>query len=310
MKKQTLLFFTPLLLLAAAAQGQVVFIGGAQSDSLGWEANWDNTFPSLANPGNIDKDALWNWRMNNLVNNWGVNHTEGAINLNGTNAVLQGGTIWSMSGGSFAASTNHDLRVENEATFNLSSGSVSVHALRVTGAESSFNQSGGSVIATNGFVGGLAGAAYNLSGGSFQTTSINYNSTVFNLSGGSLTLTALNTSANSDRIRLWTVSGNVTMTVTAASGIGVDRFNFANNWLPTATGATLTVSGWGQTEFEELFSTGRFQYDGENLNATQFAEIFQVSGSTLSIIPEPSTYAAIFGLMVLGLAAWRRRLTR
>ena len=36
-------------------------------------------------------------------------------------------------------------------------------------------------------------------------------------------------------------------------------------------------------------------------------ELFRVTAPLLAAIPEPSTYATLAGLAVLGFAAWRRR---
>jgi hypothetical protein len=283
------------LAVALSAPGSTVFQGGNFTSSASWSAG----APSASTPGTVNVDGTGSGNANDFV----VTQTGGTLTLTANTNLFDGS--WTMNGGSIVG--DFELQSRNTNVFTLNSGTIDILRLRTPQAGSTINQNGGSVVTAGTFIGGTAGSSYNLSGGSFQTTSINYNSTAFNLSGGSFTLTALNTSENSDRIRLWTVSGNVAMSVTAPTAIAVDRFNFANNWLPTATGATLTVSGWGQSEFESLFSTGRFQYDGQNLNATQFADIFQVSGSTLSIIPEPGVYAALIGLFALiGVMARRR----
>ncbi|WP_225919216.1 PEP-CTERM sorting domain-containing protein [Actomonas aquatica] len=51
---------------------------------------------------------------------------------------------------------------------------------------------------------------------------------------------------------------------------------------------------------------GRFGFYSGGTNVSDFA-IDNIYASSLSAVPEPSTYAAIFGAAALGLAAWRRR---
>lgn len=263
--------------------------------------NWTNGVPTLTNIGTINVDGT----LNGNPTDWVVNHTGGEITLTGNRNIV-GASVWTMSGGSIVQNDNtRNLEVRDSSAFTMTDGTIDLFRLR-TPQTGSITQSGGSVTLSDQFVGGSPGSSYNLSGGTLQLASINANSTEFNLSGGSISLTAFETSANNNRIRFWTVSGDVAMSFDAASAIAVDRFNFANNWLPTATGASLTVADWGQTEFEALFAGGRFQYDGENLNATQFGETFLVNGSTLTVIPEPGTLA-LLGIAGLALAISQRR---
>ncbi|MCD8483738.1 MAG: PEP-CTERM sorting domain-containing protein [Verrucomicrobia bacterium] len=176
-------------------------------------------------------------------------------------------------------------------------------------ADTIFNQSGGSInavlgVQTGELTGGNLGSAYNMSGGTASFVTVNLNSTALNFSGGTFTITDL----GANNISRMTIDGTATVVINSAAAIAHTRFTTTgNNWLPTATGASLTVQGWSYSDFESVFTSGRIQYDGLTINAATFADTFQVNGSTLSMIPEPSTYALLFGIAAIGIAACRRR---
>jgi hypothetical protein len=57
---------------------------------------------------------------------------------------------------------------------------------------------------------------------------------------------------------------------------------------------SLTVSGYGQSDYEAWWNAGSLKRDGGN--AGTFSENFQVTGSTIVVVPEPGT------LVLIGLA--------
>ena len=82
---------------------------------------------------------------------------------------------------------------------------------------------------------------------------------------------------------------NTTTTTTAA--MNSNTFDFADLTSIAATSTvTFRVYGWGGTG-----SSGNLRVDDLTINGT------------VSAIPEPSTYSAIFGAAVLGCAVWRRK---
>ena len=89
------------------------------------------------------------------------------------------------------------------------------------------------------------------------------------------------------------------------------NFGGANNanWAPGTTGYigltfvsdSTTVSGWMQISYnlDGSLTLYDFAYDASGASI--------MAGATTSAVPEPSTYAAMFGLTALGFAAYRRR---
>ena len=112
----------------------------------------------------------------------------------------------------------------------------------------------------------------------------------------------------------WFPELTVTLNVANTNGFGIEVFDtegesvsFDGNWSSFTTGVSSTVTlgyaGGGQTfngtAAAVLLSTGG---TGQTLNVT-FDQL-SVPGAA---IPEPSTYAALSGIAVLGFVAYRRR---
>lgn len=107
---------------------------------------------------------------------------------------------------------------------------------------------------------------------------------------------------NSDGYLITPLSGNpidfTTLTVTLT--------DFVNG---TAT-LTASLSGSGFATITQAYSfaaSGGFYVGPSSWQGTGGNVIFDNLSYSTSAIPEPSTYAAIFGSAALGLAAWRRR---
>lgn len=292
------------MLLAAGsltAQTVTTFNGGSLNNDGSWSTG--RPFITENRVGTIAVDGIFNGD----ANGWSVTQTGGTLTLNASRNV-SGNSVWTMTGGSIVPTTagTEQFQLNNTATFNFQGGSITnVGRLRIQ-LGSTFNQSGGSINAIAGgqtgeLTGGDLGSAYNMTGGTASFVTLNLNSTALNFSGGTFTVTNL-----AHNIRLMTIDGTASVFVNSSSAIGLSRFE-TSNWLSTGTGASLTVQGWSLSDFENVFTSGRIQFNGSVIDAATFAETFQVNGSTLTMVPEPSTYAALLGLLALGTVAWRRR---
>jgi hypothetical protein len=111
----------------------------------------------------------------------------------------------------------------------------------------------------------------------------------------------------------WFPELTATLNVANTNGFGIEVFDtdgasvaFSGNWSSFTTGASSTVTldylgglAFNGTAAAVLLSTGG---TGQTLNVT-FDQL-SVPGAA---IPEPSTYAALSGIAVLGFVAYRRR---
>ncbi|MCC5841043.1 MAG: PEP-CTERM sorting domain-containing protein [Opitutales bacterium] len=230
------------------------------------------------NPGdNSNLGDVANWSAGlplTAQNRQGTIATNATLDLNpvsGWNVVQTAGTV-TLPG---------NRQINEQTTWNLQGG-----AIIVSGATAQWNTT-----ANNGYT-------FNMSGGTFTAHRMNaYDGTVLNLSGGTITVDR----AIFQGVQLTFLAGDASIVantelVTSATTV----INFVSS-----SGGTLTATNLGLVDYEALWNSERLRFDGGNVGA--FSDHFTVTGNTLAVIPEPSTYAAIFGLMVLGLAAWRRR---
>jgi hypothetical protein len=80
---------------------------------------------------------------------------------------------------------------------------------------------------------------------------------------------------------------------------GSDRLNFT-----TGSTGSFDVTGWTQTDYEALWNSGNLTVNGGQTG--DFSDNFQVTGSTLTTVPEPSS-AALLGLGGIALILRRRK---
>ncbi|MDI1251347.1 MAG: PEP-CTERM sorting domain-containing protein [Lacunisphaera sp.] len=108
------------------------------------------------------------------------------------------------------------------------------------------------------------------------------------------------------------ISYNATTQVLTA---GFDADGAAGGYSFTAIGTlTAAANTWGMTG-SDTFSIHLMANSGYDGGATGVGPVIgtgeatldNLSGTNLTAVPEPSTYAAIAGVLALGLAAWRRQ---
>lgn len=231
---------------------------------------------------NITNAASWDDGLPVIGSPAGV----GTINIDGNFSGPIASWEVNHTGGTLTTSFNRSLGAidgDNSGTiWNLSGGNLVFTGANLlngtTGNNFSYqlNISGGSLTAAN--IQNTANSTVNLSGGSINISSgYSLQNGTLNITGGSLTAGSLSTNGSS-------------------------RINFF-----TGSTGTITITGFGLSDYETLWTQTRLRFDGGNVGS--FADHFVVTGSTLAVIPEPSTYAALFGLAALALVVYRRRRT-
>jgi hypothetical protein len=80
--------------------------------------------------------------------------------------------------------------------------------------------------------------------------------------------------------------------------------NITLNFL-TGSLMELSITGANQSFYEGLWTSTTLRFNGANTGV--FTDHFAVTGTTLSAIPEPSTYATLIGVLALAIVLRRRR---
>lgn len=313
-----------LVIMAAmtlGASAQTVYDGAGRIDQAG---NWSAGIPDTAgNPGVIntadggaggfrtgtyfitqnDGDLLNTFGSSTLsAGEWTME--DGTLTTAGF--VLQNSQIFVQNGGTMDGS---DFTVRSGASYTLNNGTVTLSD-DVNFAGGSFTMTGGSVTVTDQF-NALTGGTFTMSGGTLNvatfgtTAGFSDGGQIFNLNGGTINVTG-DFGLFGDTTDNQVIFGGSTAGSLSAAGLVGSSSQYTMDWLSGSL-MSLTLTGADQAFYEGLYTSGNILFNGSN--AAAFADNFQVSGATLSLVPEPSTFA-LLGLGLGALFVLRRRTGR
>ncbi len=312
MKRFILIALVGITTFASSTNAATVYNNGNGTSLVSDALNWDNLLPTGANQGTININATADSTVS--LSGYNVVQTGGVFSHTGIAAVsLTDSTTWEINGAS--ASTNTSFRgfnVRSGSDFTLTSGTVNTTgardwALGDTGSTMTIN--GGSInFGRSLIMQGTAGGIFTMNAGTAQGTgSIGGNNLqdfthTLNFNGGTTTFGNLDLRGDNTFFNFGGSSvGSLTAT-TLNSGLAFGA-NSLFDWF-SGSQMSLTITGADQTFYQSLYTAGDLRFEGSNANP--FANHFQVSGATLSLIPEPSSTAFI-AFSLIALFSHRRR---
>lgn len=265
-----------LALTALSAHAATTWTGAVDAD-IDDVANWSNGLPSSSNLGTLDNGDTVEMESRSDLDDKYITVSGGSTILvpSGINGFRWGASeINLIAGGNLDSDYTSSTQMgrNGSATLNMYSGSNASFAANLNvGREhiATVNQFGGTML-----IGGTLSVPENASGTA--------NGSTYNLSGGSVTANNLLIDPNSS---------------------GTNYFNFTTG----STGSLTIVQG--NFDFESLIDDGEIRI---NDNASSLFADFKVDSSvggqtTLSLIPEPGTYALFAGVCALSAIMLRRR---
>ncbi|MCB1129639.1 MAG: PEP-CTERM sorting domain-containing protein [Verrucomicrobiae bacterium] len=307
----------PHTILLASAIGAASFANASNTlinGDLGTGTNWDTGAPTtVGNIGIIDGDntganagiltstnGLFIQQTGGEVNGSGIGQTfdstlyqliDGDFGVNGLS--VTNGSAFSVSGGTadFGSSGNtRNLGIVTLGTVDVSGGVVNV-SLDLT-----LNSTGSATDKVYNFSGGTIDIARHALSGFQCNGTANFS--------GSVSFTVGNTlGTNQAGVRLVNIgagTGSITTATLEARGMSID-------WT-SGSGFSLTtnslLSSNAATTWQNLWTAGQLTIDGGNVGT--FGDHFQVVDNTLSLVPEPSSFA-LLGLGMSPLVFIRRR---
>jgi len=294
------------------AQFDTTFNDASGTDNLITNAgNWSSGLPTGGNTGEIGIDAGFD--TNITLTGYNITHSAGEVSRNGGLSGLRvgSGSTWLMDGASASTTGFRGLIVLDGGSFTLDNG---------TGDFTNNNRD--SVVDGNGF-----NSTATINGGTFSVGRdlIVADSATFTMNGGIMTIsdeifsqgfspaasgivfnggTTTATRLHIDNSSVITFGGSTAGSLQLTDTFQASGSNATLNFL-AGSQMQLTVNGADQSFYEGLFTGGNLLYEGSGGGA--FSDNFQVSGETLTLIPEPSTFAMI---AVAGLATMLTRLRR
>ena len=307
---------TSTLIVQLPLFGQNTLIGGDVTDG----ANWDTGSPTaIGNIGIIDlnnvgaNEALLPATVSSLF----ISQTGGDVAA-GPGFVLTStlnNTQYDISGGNIGINS---LTLTNGSLFTVSGGTVGIGSLPGNPRNVSLNTLATLTI-TDGLLNIAGGLAVN--SGTAANKIINFSGGTSNIEGGMFTGFQPSGTANFLNDAILSVTGtiganqagsrlfNIGLGTGSISAGTLEARNAIIDWSASSEfsfTATTIVSSGAAVTWQDLWTAGNLTYEGSNVG--NFGDYFVVDGAnTLTLVPEPSTYAMIFGAFALGLVALRRR---
>lgn len=197
-----------------------------------------------------------------------------------------------------------NFAIAQNVTMTIGDGTVGYDSI-AGDASSTINKTGAGSLVVNGSMEYFKGML-NVNEGSMVVNSVLGASDIVIASGATLTL------GDDTDIILYgcsiTVEDGATLELGSNSTITVnleEDFTGSTNLFNVADGATLTQDGESVT-LANLQENMTVTYNGQTLDNSQWSFDTE-TGELKAAVPEPSTYAAIFGAIALGFVAYRRR---
>jgi hypothetical protein len=300
------------------ASAQTVTWDGSDNNNITTAANWTTgTLPTGGTLGIIDNSIVTaTVVVNSNLENYTIRQDAGEVSS--TNKVWAGDTSWTMNGGTFTMTGRLSLGL-NGSTDPVSTNSLTINGGSFTGVDifgARQSSVGSSVTLTGGSL-NLSGASgvwsqggalnLNVSGGTLNMEGFVFNSTSdkFTITGGSSTVgTGTVVLQNGGHVEFGLGSGSLLLNELPAF-TNAGYFNFLED-----SGGSLTIAGYTKTDYEAWWTASgndnRLRYDGGNTGS--FDDVFEVTGATIVLVPEPTALAVTAaGAVLSGFAAWRRR---
>ncbi len=327
-----------LFLPAPFVNAQIFWTSNTHNATLDLDSNWSTGTSNPTSPAvgtyvigtTGTGDPLW-------ANNTAVINQNATIDQQGltvravrnTEHARINGT-WNLNGGTLIYRENDNssrsLRIQSNAVLVVNGGTLGTEVgnkgwrgtITAIGANAVITLLSGSIIAGTDFR-AEEGGIINLNGGNFSMNSLSLsNSTVtwqtsfLNITNGTLSIDTFRlghqTLPNAiGRVTFGTGSGNLTVNNFVRNASNLSTINFQ-----TGTGGALTISGYSTANYSLLWDTNVLLWNGNNKTASgniSFSETdFLVTGSTLTLVPEPTTVAlALAGVGLLFLVRRQRQ---